>query len=283
MSHALEAKLCVLSSSSSGNCSLLCIQRGPETTTILVDAGLSPRRTRRHLEEIGHASPRIDHVILTHLDADHWNAGWVSGRPDETIVHVHRRHARHAEKLGVTTQHTEVFDAAFELLPGLWVHPLLVAHDDLGTAAFRFEFAASGRTLGYATDTGRPTQELCDHLKDVDVLAIESNYCPAMQEASNRPAFLKKRIMGGKGHLSNQESARAVARIAPREALVLLHLSRQCNHPDIARREHTQPVETLVIAKPDAPTPWIGLVDPARHAAAAAPKVIRPDSTLWQA
>ena len=281
MSDPLEARLCVLSSSSSGNCSLLSVRRGTQTFTVLIDAGLSPRRTRRHLCEIGHGDDRIDHIILTHLDVDHWHSGWMNDRPEGTTLHIHKRHRGRAERCGASTLRTEIFHETFEPLPGVRIHPLLVAHDDLGTAAFLFEFHETGRTLGYATDTGRPTQELCDHLKAVDVLAIESNYCPKMQLASNRPAFLKQRIMGGKGHLSNQESARAVARMCPRETLVLLHLSRQCNLPEVAREAHSPHAPNLVIASPDTPTAFIEVVDPSKHRRGDGVAVVRPQSTLW--
>ena len=278
-----EIGVCVLSSSSSGNCSLLSVRRGGHVTTILIDAGLSPRRTRRHLAEVGHPVATIDHVILTHLDRDHWCDGWINGRDRHTTIHVHKRHAGLASRLGVTAGRTELFSDTFELLPGLMVHPILVAHDSTGTAAFRFECTASGRSLGYATDTGRPSQELCEHLRGVDVLAIESNYCPEMQLASNRPDHLKQRIMGGKGHLSNEESARAVARIAPREAVVLLHLSRQCNRPERALEVHGAPGPRVMVSHHDRPCEWIRVVDPARHVASPEVKVVRPASTLWGA
>ncbi len=278
---SLEAGLCVLSSSSSGNCSLLAVRRGDLTTTILIDAGLSPRRTRRHLAEIGHPVSTVDHIILTHLDRDHWYEGWINGRDEHTTIHVHRRHAGLADRLGVTAGRTQVFSEPFELLPGVMVHPLLVAHDSLGTAAFRIEFPASGRTLGYATDTGRPSQELCDHLRGVDVLAIESNYCPKMQLASNRPEQLKQRIMGGKGHLSNEESARAVARIEPRETVVLLHLSRQCNLPQRALEVHARPGPPVLVSHHDRPAAWVRVVDPAREVARSEVRVVRPAVTLW--
>lgn len=280
----LEVSLCVLSSSSSGNCSLLSLRRGLEKCTLLIDAGLSPRRTRRHLREIGHGDERIDHILLTHLDIDHWHPGWMNDRPEGTTLHLHKRHRGRADRCGATTLHTQVFDGGpFEPVPGVRVQPLLVAHDDLGTAAFLFEFTESGRTLGYATDTGRPTQELCEHLQAVDVLAIESNYCPKMQLASNRPDFLKQRIMGGKGHLSNQESARAVARMAPRETVVLLHLSRQCNQPRVAQEAHVGHGASLVVSSPDAPTPWVQVVDPSKHRRGEVTTVLRPGTTLWNA
>jgi hypothetical protein len=97
----------------------------------------------------------------------------------------------------------------------------------------------------------------------VDVLAVESNYCPRMQLASNRPQFLKDRIMGGAGHLSNQQSARLVRQVSPASHVVLLHLSLLCNTPKVALQAHdwTQDADApaCTVANWDAPTAWIDI------------------------
>jgi phosphoribosyl 1,2-cyclic phosphodiesterase len=260
-SHARqEAQLCVIASSSSGNCSVLTLTTGQSVRTILIDAGLSPRRTRDFLT--ANNLPEPSDIILTHLDCDHWHAGWLTSISPTTTVHIHKRHLGRAERCGLACLPTRVFRETFEPAPGVQVHPLLVAHDDLGTAAFVFEFSGCGRRLGYATDTGVPTPALCDHLKECDVLAIESNYCPTLLAASNRPDFLKQRISGGRGHLSNQQSSRAVAAIAPRERLILLHLSAECNSKDAALSAHTPhaPGGCVTIADKNAPTAWMRIV-----------------------
>ncbi len=128
----------------------------------------------------------------------------------------------------------------------------------MGVASFRIR--VGGAELGFATDVGRPSDELARHLSGVDVLAIESNYCPVMQEHSGRPAFLKRRITGGAGHLSNQQSAALTRRISPGRAAVLLHLSPQCNLESLARREHEPAPYEVIVSRMDRPTPWIDLV-----------------------
>lgn len=238
---------------------MLAITTTTKTITVLIDAGLSPRKTLIMMERAGHKPTCIDHVLLTHLDVDHWNSGWLAKLPESSMVHLHRRHTGRASRCGLLYLKTHPFESDFELLPGVHISPLLVAHDDLGTAAFRIEFPGFGTSLGYATDTGRPTPKLCDHLATVDVLAIESNYCPALQLASSRPAFLKDRIMGGKGHLSNHESAAAVAKINPRRCVILLHLSKECNRPEVALHHHQHAGRDLIVASAESPTQWIDL------------------------
>ena len=88
----------------------------------------------------------------------------------------------------------------------------------------------------------------------MDVLAIESNYCPVMQRDSDRPDFLKDRIMNGAGHLSNEECRGAVSAIAPKREVVLLHLSRQCNTPEQATRYHAGAPYRVTVSAHDTPT-----------------------------
>lgn len=255
-------ELCVLSSSSGGNCSVISVGTGPSRRAILIDAGLSPRRTRALLAQVGLAGVPIVAALVTHLDTDHWNPSWLTALPDSCTVFMHRSHVSRAERHGMLYRRTEVLprsaDAECEPAPGVYVRTMVASHDDLGVAVFRLRFA-TGQSLGFATDLGRPSRTVAEHLSGVGVLAIESNYCPSMQAASDRPDFLKRRIMGGSGHLSNEQSAAMVGEIKPAGGVVLLHLSRQCNTPERAAAVHGSHRARLVIARHDGPTPWMRL------------------------
>jgi len=207
----------------------------------LLDAGLSPRRTSRLLTELGLRMDQIDDVLLTHLDRDHCVPTWASALPQHARFHIYRSHRARAERMRILVRRTYLFDEAnpAELPDGLTAHIASASHDELGVAVFRIHaHGCETPVLGYATDIGRVTDPIVDHLRGVHTLAIESNYCPKMQMQSGRPRFLTDRIMNGSGHLSNAESAEAVARIAPKGNLVLLHLSKECNTPEIARSHH---------------------------------------------
>lgn len=256
---AVRMSIRVLASSSSGNCSVVTVrgERG-ERSHFLVDAGLSPRRTRRLMDDCGIDLREVRGILYTHLDADHCHAGWVSALPAGAWMRVHRAHTRRARGMGLDRRRLSAFDgAAFEVVEGVCATPVMMAHDGLGVAAFRFD--GGGRSLGYATDCGKVTRGLVDTLKGVDTLAIESNYCPRMQVESARPEFLKRRIMGGAGHLSNQECAKAVRHIGPRNDVVLLHLSRQCNTPERAAEMHAGSSYRLTVAMHDRATDEIGV------------------------
>lgn len=252
----------VLGSSSSGNASLLRVTTPEGRRQILIDAGLSPRMVRGHLAILGIDLAETHEILFTHFDNDHAQAGWARVAMETGIrMRCSARHVRHALARGYPDMALEPFDArgaAFDLGP-LRVHACENPHDDAGTVAFRFETPAGD--LGFATDIGRANEPLLDAMRGVDILAIESNYDPEMQESSGRPRVLKDRIMGGKGHLSNAECVEAVRRIAwPDEPahVVLLHLSRDCNDPALVRglweRELPALAGRLTIAEPRTPT-----------------------------
>lgn len=266
-------QLCVLASGSSGNCSVLSYGEGLTTRLALIDAGLSPRRTRLLLSELGYRFDQVDHILVTHFDRDHFHPGWPATRLGHTRIHAHAEHSGSAYATGVRPRHFAFFDEPFTIWDDVAVDFARLAHDHKGVTAFRIESRSA--SLGYATDLGRPSPELVRSLHGVGTLAIESNYCPEMQLASSRPAFLKQRIMGGAGHLSNQESAEAVRAIGPASQVVLLHLSRQCNRPALALAEHAGTDCEVVVTSQFDRTSWIP-VAPARAPALPKPEPVQP-------
>jgi ribonuclease BN (tRNA processing enzyme) len=267
-----SADLIVLASGSTGNCSVLVLTIAQRQVVYLLDAGLSPRRTRRLLAEHQLETAVFAGIVLTHLDTDHWHPGWPNATlPGRSRVHVHRCHKGRAGRSGTLYLPTEIVDEEFELLGGVRVRTHLNPHDDLGSVAFRMDVratasvagaeSASRGSLGFATDLGRVPQSLLELFRGVDVLALESNYCPTLQLASRRSDATKDRIMGGAGHLSNQQSSRAVQEMSPRRHVVLLHLSQECNTPEVAQAAHRHAVPvTLTHAK--LPTPRIAVARP---------------------
>jgi phosphoribosyl 1,2-cyclic phosphodiesterase len=189
------------------------------------------------------------------LDRDHFGLSWVS-----TVVRRNIRVYCHASRMADIAEITfrsvadggeakdfvqqivSFEDAPFQPLPELTFHPVHLAHDREGSHGFVAD--GFGRRIGYATDLGHVPAYLLEQFCDLDVLCIESNYDPQMQEASPRPWFLKQRIMGGRGHLSNHQAFDAVRKVLDRcerrglampEHVVLLHRSRQCNCPNLVR------------------------------------------------
>jgi len=260
-SHARASlALRVLASGSAGNCSVVVFEEDARRRAVLIDLGLSRRRLSNLLDVAGLDLDAIDEVLLTHLDTDHFKPDWIRRLPRRTRLRPHRMHARRLRSMGAAGEAVEPLDDEFETVGGVRGRSLLLRHDDEGVAALRLESEAG--TLGYATDVGRPTRPLASLLRSADVMAVESNYCPKRQAASPRPAFLKRRITGGAGHLSNKECLRLVRDANAQREVVLLHLSRQCNEPALAAAGHTGAPYNLTIASQTEPTPWVRVAAP---------------------
>lgn len=257
----MSASVCVLGSSSRGNATAISFDDSGKF--VLVDAGLSPRRVRQSFVDAG-ASARfhtLRAIFLTHLDRDHWSPGWVRQLQRAPVpVILRRAHAEMALSMGVPPACLRPLDGPFRLGDTADVQPIAVPHDELGSTAFRFD--CEHARIGHATDLGAVTDDLLEAFANLDMLSIESNYDEQMQRESTRPYFLKSRIMGGRGHLSNEQAlvaAQTLTAAGSVQHLVLLHLSQQCNRPELARSLFTAALPSmanaLVISRPDAPTP----------------------------
>ncbi len=283
----MSLAFCILGSGSAGNCTALILDSASHTFAashlkirrerccILLDAGLSPRRTNRLLAPLNRSIDDISSIVLTHLDTDHFHAGWLRAiarrmHSDAPLtLHVHRRHRSAAWRSGLTARETALFDSELELPGGVRAESVLLAHDDLGSVGFVIE--RDGHRLGYATDLGRVPRTLLDRFVNLHALAIESNYDPPMQRQSLRPVFLKRRIMDGRGHLSNEQALEAVRHIERRSRwlshIALLHLSQECNCPHRVRRlwAHEMPhaLQRLTISQQRHPTPMLPVIRPA--------------------
>jgi phosphoribosyl 1,2-cyclic phosphodiesterase len=273
----MSIEMCVLASGSSGNCTAVRTPSG----VMLIDAGLGPRTTAKRLHGTGVCVVDVSAICLTHLDHDHFNRNWVGAilargvgifchlnRVDDLLRTALGTHPD-SEQLAQLQSLIQPFNGEpFEPLPGVEIRPILLAHDRLGSSGF--VVSGFGHRVGFATDLGRVPDALFEEFCDLDVLAIESNYDHRMQVESPRPWFLKQRIMGGSGHLSNQQAFDTVRTILNRcEAsgtrlpahIVLLHRSRECNCADLLRRLFCRDVRIasrLVLAEQHERTAWLG-------------------------
>ena len=239
----------VLASGSAGNASLI----QANGFGFLLDAGLGPRKLGARLAAVGASWGQVRAVLLTHTHADHWK--------DKTLIQLHRRriplycHADHHEALlaygaGFASLCADdlvrSYDAAedFRLAPGLRCKPLPLRHDGGVTFGFRLESSSDlfdpPVALGYVADLGSWDLELARGLADVDLLALEFNHDVDLEYTSGRSPYLIARILGEEGHLSNTQAVgllREVLRLSTPGRLrqvVQLHLSRDCNRPDLA-------------------------------------------------
>ena len=264
----MSLELCVLASGSMGNASVLRTPAG----AMLIDLGIGPRTTARRLMGTGLHVSDIRAACLTHLDRDHFTPTWVATILKYRIaIHCHASRVNDLLRIAGDPQADELIcafeDEPFEPLAGVSALPMHLAHDESGSHGFVFE--GSGCRVGYATDLGRVPVELLENFCDLDVLALESNYDPRMQLDSDRPWFLKRRIMGGRGHLSNAQALSAIRQLLDRcqkydrplpRHIVLLHRSQQCNCPNLLRRlfSHDPRIAArLTLAEQHTRTSWL--------------------------
>jgi phosphoribosyl 1,2-cyclic phosphodiesterase len=155
---------------------------------------------------------------------------------------------------------------------GLTVTAVPIPHDAAGPVAF--VLSADGVTMGHATDFGHVSRPLVDAFKACDTVVMESNYDAAMLRDGSYPWSLKERILGRLGHLSNDDVADYIVRGLGESCrtLVLAHLSRKNNHPELARmsaehalRRRNRTEVRLEIAEPDG-MDWIAVMPPPRAA-----------------
>jgi ribonuclease BN (tRNA processing enzyme) len=253
------ARFTVLASGSSGNASLLEL----DGFGLLIDCGLHPRFLTARLQSVGVKWDRVSAVILTHTHTDHWKDATLAELRSRRIpLYAHALHFEHLDRsapsfgsldtAGLTAEYVD--GRLIELTPGLTCLPLRVSHDSDPTFAFRIDGLDAdsvpcpdgGRpgnpawSIGYASDLGCGSPQLLAAFTGVDVLAIEYNHDELMERNSPRPRFLVRRVLGDEGHLSNKQAAELTAAIAGASGegfpghLVQLHLSRECNRPELA-------------------------------------------------
>lgn len=251
-----------LASGSAGNASLLEVGG----FGLLLDCGVGPHVLTERLTAIGRSWDSVSAVLLTHTHRDHWNR--------LTLAHLRRlniplvAHADHFTTMATCREYdpmrragllrTFAADEPFELRPSLMCRAVEVPHDSSPTFGFRIDgrdgLFESAWSVGYASDVGHPTEELATAFAGVDLLAIEYNHDVRMQRASRRPKMLIDRVLGSHGHLSNGQAGdltRAIAETGNLRAIVQLHLSRECNTPELAHAAATSALkefpETQVI------------------------------------
>ena len=234
----------VLGSGSAGNASLLTAGG----FGVLIDLGFGPRALEQRLGAVGASWEDVHAAVLTHIHNDHWN--------EHGFRCLGRRriplycHAAHVDSLrGQSESFQELHDADLvrryrvgtpsHLSNDMTCRPLALKHDGYPTCGFRFEWR--GRALAYATDLGSFNANLVESMSDVDLLALEFNHDEDMERESGRAAFLVRRVLGARGHLSNDQAALLLASVlrdslpGRLQHLVLLHLSRECNRPELAQ------------------------------------------------
>jgi phosphoribosyl 1,2-cyclic phosphodiesterase len=204
-------------------------------TAILIDAGISLKDLARRLSSIGVGIEELDALVLTHEHGDHVRGAIALCRRRGLRVHAGRTTSGRAGLSGALRPEMVVhFTPGVPFEVGcLEVLPFAVPHDAAETVGFRVSDGSV--RAGLATDLGSLTLEVLEGLSGCDVVVLESNHDEAMLLDGPYPPFLKRRVNGPNGHLSNADAAeliRCVCHDGLRH-LALAHLSRTNNKPDL--------------------------------------------------
>jgi len=217
-----------LASSSAGNAALL-IAGG---TTVLIDAGISARRIAQALHALGVEPAALDAVLITHEHSDHVKGLATLTKHWRGPVYASRGTAR---CLPCAPEQRCAFSSgdAFDL-GALRVQSFRTSHDATDSVGYRFDCEEG--SLGILTDTGFVTEEAEQVLDGAELLLLEANHDVDMLRGGPYPYYLKERILGPRGHLSNDAAAEFAVRCAERGTrdVVLAHLSAENNTPVLA-------------------------------------------------
>ncbi|MGE3852098.1 MAG: MBL fold metallo-hydrolase [Planctomycetota bacterium] len=224
-----------LASGSSGNATY--VHAG--NTRLLVDAGIEKKHIAAALETHGASIDQLDAVIVTHAHGDHIGGLRAVVNQSRAIVMASRPVLRSARRLCKT----DLSARSSELRPGwktavgcIEITPVRTSHDAPGSLGVML--SAGGRRLAVLTDLGCVDDATRQLIRACDVAILEANFDVQMLEQGPYPPYLKRRVAGDRGHLSNDDAAALIATSASSrlQRVICAHLSQENNLPELALR-----------------------------------------------
>lgn len=219
-----------LNSGSNGNCYYV----GNHREAILVDAGLSCRETEKRMQRLGLSMQKVKAIFISHEHSDHIRGLPVMAKKYKLPVYITNSTMQYGRLL--------IDDYA---IPFQGYQPVQIG--DISVTAFpkfhdaaephSFIVSSNGVKVGVFTDIGAPCQHLITHFKQCHAAFLEANYDEQMLQHGSYPYHLKRRISGGRGHLSNTQALELFTTHKPlfMSHLLLSHLSKDNNCPVLAR------------------------------------------------
>lgn len=231
----MKIKFISLASGSSGNCYYL----GTEKYGILIDAGIGIRTIKKNLKDINISLDTIRAVFVTHDHADHIKAvGHLGEKYNIPIYTTHKVHEGIKksycmnEKLSTSIHYIEKGETM--IIEDFSIYAFEVPHD--GTDNVGYSVCVEEKTFSFLTDLGHITPTAAENIRKANYLILEANYDEEMLKMGPYPQYLKERISGPNGHLSNSAAASFLAENFNENIkyIWLCHLSKDNNHPELA-------------------------------------------------
>ena len=228
-------RLCSIASGSSGNC----IYVGSEATHLLIDVGISGKRTENGLNSLGITGADLDGILITHEHSAPISGLGVISRKYGIPVYATKGTIQailNAGSLGKIDESLfrEVREDEKLTIKDLTINPMRISHDAAQPVAYRIGYG--NKKVGICTDLGVYNDYTVECLKGMDAVLIEANHDVNMLQVGPYPFHLKQRILGDRGHLSNENSGRLLGRILhdKLQTIILGHLSKENNLPELA-------------------------------------------------
>lgn len=252
-----------LGSGSSGNATLVEAGSGTQVRRLLVDCGLSIKVLDQRLARAGYGAGDIDAIFITHEHGDHIGCAHTLALRQRIPVWMSQGTFTAIGSPDFDGLRRQAVDGKAIDLGEMRVVPFTVPHDAREPLQLRCSDGAT--SLGILTDLGHATAHVLEQLASCNAMLLECNHEAALLAASAYPPFLKKRVGGNYGHLSNEAAAdiaRAI-RHARLNTVVAAHLSAHNNSPDLARAAMSLALDCSLteigIADPTYGTDWIGV------------------------
>ena len=220
----------ILASGSDGNCAIV----RHEDTAVMIDAGLTGKRVNQLMEIHGIDASEIKALFITHEHGDHIKGAGVAARKFSCPILCNDVTFRACGDMGkVEHQSIRMFQPV--TIGTITLTALPTSHDAKYPCCYTFE--AGGKRGTIATDTGYYTHEVKQALMESDIAVMESNYDKRMLDEGPYSDWLKRRINGDLGHVSNVMCGMTVGKIyTPEKKIFLAHLSRTNNIPELAKQ-----------------------------------------------
>ena len=224
-------RICNLASGSSGNSTFI----ESENAKILIDCGKPFPYIFNALNELQIAPEQIDAILITHEHSDHIKGIEKFARTYNTPIYAHVNISEIVKnQIHVPSELFNFFETDFEI-KDLHIQPFPLPHDSKYCVGYRV--SEEDAIVSVCTDLGHFSEQTYNVIKSSALVYLEANYDPEMlMSYPNYPPFLKKRINGPNGHLSNLNSAKAIEQLvhSGTRLIVLSHISEHSNTVNLA-------------------------------------------------